>query len=80
LKYNDLSKNYTLTVGDILYLRKKAKRASKEYINKPHVVEEGQSMYDIAQMYGIRLKSLYQLNNLSPKKYNVQVGDLIWLR
>lgn len=79
-KYNDLSKNYTLTVGDILYLRKKAKRASKEYINKPHVVEEGQSMYDIAQMYGIRLKSLYQLNNLSPKKYNVQVGDLIWLR
>jgi LysM repeat protein len=80
LKYNDLSKNYTLTVGDILYLRKKAKRASKEYINKPHVVEEGQSMYDIAQMYGIRLKSLYQLNNLSPKKYNVQVGDFIWLR
>jgi uncharacterized FlgJ-related protein len=80
LKFNDLSKNYTLTVGDILYLRKKAKRASKEYINKPHVVEEGQSMYDIAQMYGIRLKSLYQLNNLSPKKYNVQVGDLIWLR
>jgi LysM repeat protein len=80
LKYNDLSKNYALTVGDILYLRKKAKRASKEYINKPHVVEEGQSMYDIAQMYGIRLKSLYQLNNLSPKKYNVQVGDLIWLR
>jgi uncharacterized FlgJ-related protein len=80
LKYNDLSKNYTLTVGDILYLRKKAKRASKEYINKPHVVEEGQSMYDIAQMYGIRLKSLYKLNNLSPKKYNVQVGDFIWLR
>lgn len=80
LDYNELDNNYVLTIGDILYLRKKAKKASKDYANKPHEVQPGQSMYDISQMYGIRLKNLYKLNNLSPKEYEIQVGDLIWLR
>lgn len=80
MDFNDLAKNYTLSVGDIIYLRKKKKRASSEYKNKPHQVQEGQSMYDISQMYGIRLKNLYILNGLSPREYHIKVGDLIWLR
>ena len=80
LEYNDLDLNYTLTIGDILYLRKKRKNAAKEYAQKPHIVQPGQSMYDIAQMYGIRLKNLYKLNALSPREYEIKVGDTIWLR
>lgn len=80
LDYNDLDLNYTLTIGDILYLRKKRTKASKDYINKPHIVQPGQSMYDISQMYGIRLKNLYKLNGLSPREYEIQVDNLIWLR
>lgn len=80
LDFNDLTLDYTLTIGDILFLRKKRTKGAKEYKNLPHTVEPGQSMYDISQMYGIRLKSLYKLNNLSPRKYEIKVGDLIWLR
>lgn len=80
LEYNDLDLNYTLTIGDILYLRKKKKKASKEYKYKPHVVQAGQSMYDISQMYGLRLKNLYKLNNLKPRKYQIEVGDTLWIR
>lgn len=80
LDYNDLDLNYTLTIGDILYLREKRKKASSKLKNKPHIVQPGQSMYDISQMYGIRLKNLYKLNGLSPREYEIQVGDLIWLR
>lgn len=80
MDYNDLSSDYRLSVGDIIYLRKKKKRASSEYSNKPHQVQPGQSMYDISQMYGIRLKNLYTLNGLSPREYHIKVGDLIWLR
>ena len=80
LEFNDLTLNYTLTIGDILFLRKKRTKGAKEYRNLPHTVEPGQSMYDISQMYGIRLKSLYKLNNLSPRDYEIKVGDLIWLR
>ncbi len=80
LDFNDLDLDYTLTVGDILFLRKKRKNAAKEYAECPHVVQPGQSMYDIAQMYGIRLKNLYKLNGLSPRTYQIEVGDTIWLR
>ena len=80
LDYNDLEPSYTLTIGDILYMRKKRTKAAKEYSTCPHQVQPGQSMYDISQMYGIRLENLYRLNNLSPRKYEIKVGDLIWLR
>ncbi len=80
LEYNDLGLDYRLTVGDILFLRKKKKKAAKEYEGVPHQVQPGQSMYDIAQMYGIRLKHLYKINDLSPRKYQIKVGDTIWLR
>ena len=36
-------------------------------------------MYSIAQRYGIRLKSLYKLNRLTPD-YTIQVGDQLRLR
>jgi len=36
-------------------------------------------MYTIAQLYGIRLKSLYKLNGLSPD-YQIKVGDALRLR
>jgi len=80
LDFNDLDLSYTLTVGDILYMRKKRTKAAKEYSHTPHQVQPGQSMYDISQMYGIRLESLYRLNGLSPRTYQIKVDDLIWLR
>jgi LysM repeat protein len=66
-------------MGDIVYLQKKRSKADKAFKGVPHVVQPGESLYDIAQRYAIRLKSIYTLNALSPD-YTPQVGDLIWLR
>lgn len=79
LKYNDRPKGSPLRSGDIVYLQKKRTKADKSFKGIPHVVQPGESLYDIAQHYAIRLKSLYKLNALSPD-YTPQVGDLIWLR
>jgi len=79
LKYNERPKGSALRTGDIVYLEKKSKKADKVYKGVPHVVQPGESLYDIAQRYGIRLKYLYTLNAL-PADYTPQVGDLIWLR
>lgn len=65
-KYNERNKNDVLQAGDIIYLEKKQKKASKVFKRKPHIVKAGESMYSIAQMYGIRLKSLYKMNHMSP--------------
>lgn len=65
-KYNERDKRDVLNAGDIIYLKKKQRHAEKTYKKHPHVVKVGESMYDIAQKYGIRLKSLYKMNHLSP--------------
>ena len=80
LRYNDLYKGYVPEDGDILYLHRKNWRAKKPY--KTHVVREGESMYSISQMYGIRLARLYRINRDKGDitSYAPSVGDVIRLR
>ena len=73
-KYNERNKKDALVEGEVIYLKKKQKKALKQFKNHPHVVKAGESMYSIAQMYGIRLKSLYKKNKLD-KDYQIKVGD-----
>ena len=44
-----------------------------------HTVQPGESMYSIAQHYGIQLKYLYKWN-LFPKDYELAVGDRLVLK
>ena len=78
-KYNERDRHSVLQEGEIVWLKKKQKRAPKEYKKRPHYVRSGESMYSIAQKYGIRLKSLYKMNHLSPD-YDLRVGDELRVR
>ena len=75
-RYNDRSYKAELHEGDIIYLKKKRSHADKAFRGKPHVVRSGESMYDIAQRYGIRLKSLYKMNHFEPT-HQIRVGERI---
>lgn len=59
-KYNDLNKSDKLKSGEIIYLQPKRNKATEEF----HTVKSGESMRDIAQMHGIKLKQLYKKNNM----------------
>ena len=78
-RYNERHRNDPLQPGEIVYLKKKRSKADKAFKNRPHVVRQGESMYDIAQRYGIRLKSLYKMNSL-PADYMPKVGDRLRVR
>ena len=78
-KYNERNKRDKLVVGETIYLKKKQKKADKTYKNRPHTVKPGDSMYSIAQYYGMRVKSLYKKNGLSPD-YVPKVGDKLRVR
>ena len=73
-KYNERDKKDILSQGDIIYMEKKRSKAEKMYKNQPHVVRANESLYDIAQLYGIRLKYLYKKNGL-PLDYVPRPGD-----
>lgn len=78
-RYNDLARKQPLEAGTIIYLEKKRLRADKSFKNHPHIVSGGESMHDIAQMYGMRLKALYSMNHLH-SDYSPKVGDKLRVR
>lgn len=58
---NDLSESRKLEAGEFIYLTyKKGSCRSKDV----HTVKAGESMHSISQQYGIRMSSLYKMNNL----------------
>lgn len=73
-KYNERDKKTVLQEGERVYLEKKRKYADKQFKRIPHIVRSGESLYDIAQMYGMRLKYLYKKNKLDAN-YVPRVGD-----
>lgn len=62
-EYNDVGPSAELNQGDWVYIRAKKKKAGKK-ADKIHIVQEGESLYGIAQFYGIRLQSLFEMNDL----------------
>lgn len=78
-KYNERDKKAILHKGDVIYLKKKRKKAPKQYKRRPHTVMPGESMYTISQKYGIRLKYLYKMNHLSPD-YQIRPGAQLKVR
>ena len=79
LKYNEMMEDYALPAGMNVFLEKKAKKADAKYKDYWHKVKQGESMYGIAQYYGIRLENLYKMN-FKDDSYLPIAGDLLKMR
>lgn len=77
LKYNELTKDSTLSEGQILYLQPKHRRAERG--KEVHTVQPGETLYSISQLYGVKTKHLRRLNHLSANE-DVKEGDVLNLR
>ena len=62
-KWNELGQAGKLVPGQLIYLEPK-KRKSADIAS--HTVEKGESMHDIGQKYGVKLKVLCRRNNMKP--------------
>lgn len=78
-KYNERNKKDRLIPGERIYLKKKRNKADKVYKKRLHRVKSGESMYSIAQYYGIKVASLYKMNHLTPN-YTIKPGDCLKVR
>jgi len=77
LKYNELPKDYVLSIDQILYFHKKRNKAARGY--NFHLVKAGETLYDISQKYCVKLKRIRKFNGFS-KKHEVSAGDRVYLR
>lgn len=63
LKYNELATENQVKEGDIIFLDKKKKKYSGS--QDLYIAKGGESLHDVSQAFGIQLKQLAKLNNMS---------------
>ncbi len=76
VKYNEFSKKEQLSQNQIVYLEKKRRKSRS---HKLHILQEGESLHSVSQLYGIRLKRLYKINHLE-ENIELPEGTTILLR
>ncbi len=76
-EYNEIDSNISLSIGIRVFIESKKNKASTE--SETHVVQDGESMYSIAQYYGIKVESLYLLNKI-PFTEGASLGQALKLR
>ncbi len=77
LRYNDVDSDAELPHGSVVYLQAKKAKAARGY--KEYIVEDGMGMWEISQKFGVKLKKLYNMNNVD-ETYVPKSGDVIILR
>lgn len=64
LKYNDLTKDQAVKPSTRVFLQPKRSRAKDRF----HIVKHGETMLDISNQHGVKLKLLYKRNLMAPGK------------
>lgn len=75
--YNEVNRDFVPPAGCMIFLEKKKNRAQRE--TPVHIVSRGESLWEIAQMYGVRVKSLEKRNKLGEEN-PLTVGMSLKLR
>ena len=78
LRFNDIAAPTALQPGTIVYLDRKKPEAEPGY-GLYQVDQEGLTLWDVSQMFGIQLKKL-QLYNIFRGNAPLEVGDTVVLR
>ncbi len=76
-KFNDQPQGYRPQPNEIIYVEAKNRKSDKNALE--HLVQSGETMHYISQMYGLKLKPLYKRNGLKAGQ-QPQVGQIISLR
>ena len=74
--YNETGKQTCLQAGDIVYLQPKRRHSRTE---ETHIARFGETLYYISQLYGIKMRLLYKMNNMQDGQEPV-AGQKIYLK
>lgn len=75
IRYNDLGGDRQIQTGQIVYLQPKRNQG----VRAVHIVQPGETLYDISQQHGIKLQQLLNRNNMQAWQ-QLQPGQTILLR
>jgi len=73
-RFNDLKSADKIVKGQMIFIEPKKGKAETDF----HIVKSGETLYQISQFHGIKLKKLYKRNNMKPGE-NPRPGQKLWL-
>lgn len=74
-RFNDIGDRGNVRSNHYYYLKNKKGKGKVHY----HIVQPGETLWDISQDYGIKLKKLMQKNRMRDNE-QLKVGRVLWLR
>ncbi len=74
-RYNDLPKDAQVKEGDIVYIESKRTTGERDF----HVVVQGETLWQLSQVYAMKIKSLAKMNGLNEKD-QPRIGENLWLK
>lgn len=74
-RFNDIGDRGNVRSNQYYYLKNKKGKGKVHY----HIVQPGETLWDISQDYGIKLKKLMQKNRMRDNE-QLKVGRVLWLR
>lgn len=75
LKYNELQTFDKIEIGEVYFIHRKKGKAPVA----KHIVQEGETVWQIAQKYGMRSKSIRSKNRMRSNEALI-VGRVLWMR
>jgi LysM repeat protein len=75
IEFNELEQTDILSSNQLIFLQKKQKKGTTDL----HIVEENESLHDIAQKEGIQLSTIMEFNGLQ-KGMQPAIGEKIYLK
>jgi len=75
LEYNDLRVFDPIVTGEVYYADNKKNKSKIPF----HTVQRGETLWEVAQKYGLKMKSMMAKNKM-PRPEKLKPGRVLWLR
>ncbi len=75
LEYNEMTEDDVTAIGQVYYLEPKKNKAEIPY----HVTKEGENLWDISMVYGVKLEELRKLNRID-SGIDLKRGRVVWMQ
>lgn len=74
IRYNDLDDNHKVNAGGYYFMGKKKSKTGQDF----HKVKQGETLWQISQLYGVQVRRLKKYNHLDDDQKLV-AGNMLWL-
>jgi membrane-bound lytic murein transglycosylase D len=74
VRYNDLDENHKVNAGGYYFMGKKKSKTEQDF----HKVKQGETLWQISQLYGVQVKRLRKYNHLDEDQ-KLAAGNMLWL-